>query len=60
MKKACEFALQEYGTQSGSDFDIVVMSAVDIMAGKKLPKKNKNGTLDRGEVEKKGAACKMQ
>ncbi len=71
VKKACELALAEYGNSNNnsnssggggnSDFDIIIMSAVDFLAGKKLPKRNRNGVVvDKSEVEKKSSACKMQ
>lgn len=56
VKKALELA--ESGSISG-EFDVILMPATDFMAGKKIPRKNKNGVQQPSEPKDK-KPCKVQ
>jgi hypothetical protein len=57
VKKAIELA--ESGSISG-EFDVILMSASEFLAGKKIPRKNKNGQQMPTTETKEKKPCKVQ
>lgn len=69
VKKAIELASNANSSNINGEFDIIIMSAIDFLEGKKIPRKNRNNTNGNssptktngtnGDASKK-TNCKMQ